>query len=584
MIDVVRRCALGVLFAVLLGAAPTAAQQPSRATSVRNGALAACKGETVTAIDIRAHAPSSESAAADVWDKATEVTGARHVPTRASIVRAYLHVAKGRACTELDRVESERLLRAQPFIASAAIRVLSDGAGRVRLQVDVVDEFPLVVAGSVSRGTLSSLLVGTQNLDGRGLFTSLSFSRGFAYRTGFGVHVVQYGAFGRPDFLSFDAERGQHGDRLVVELAEPFLTVLQRHAFHASGGSASDLAGLMTPSGEEVALFTRRAFWDAGWITRLGIAATGRTVGVAGIMVRGEDIRSDGGVVVVSDTGLVSATDPALEARYPAFAVARVAAITGMRHLRFLTVSGFDALRAEQDIGIGVQLGLLAGPSVWASRGAGDVFASGDLYAGVGDERSFFAARLLAEARANRQSRRLDGAVSSVRFSWYGIAPGASATIVSVEGAALNSLAFPAQLSFRDADGGVRGYSAATASGGERAVVRAEQRFRLSRARSRADIAAALFADAGKIWAGDAPYGVTSPVRAALGLSLLGAWPSSAKRTYRVDVAFPLNPERGGSKVEFRLSSSDRTRGFWLEPRDVASARTGATPATLLKW
>ena len=53
-------------------------------------------------------------------------------------------------------------------------------------------------------------------------------TRGFAYRTGYEFRATQFGAFGRPDFVAFDAERQQHGDRLNFEVAEPFLTDLQR--------------------------------------------------------------------------------------------------------------------------------------------------------------------------------------------------------------------------------------------------------------------------------------------------------------------------------------------------------------------
>ena len=114
--------------------------------------------------------------------------------------------------------------------------------------------------------------------------------------------------------------------------------------------------------------------------------------------------------------------------------------------------------------------------------------------------------------------------------------------------------------------------------------MRVEQRLRLPPLTPRAALAVAMFADAGKIWPGDAPYAVGTPVRAALGLSLLGAYPSGGKRTLRLDLAVPLNPARGESRFEVRLSSSDRTRGIWREPRDVAGLRTGAMPATLLKW
>jgi hypothetical protein len=51
-----------------------------------------------------------------------------------------------------------------------------------------------------------------------------------------------------------------------------------------------------------------------------------------------------------------------------------------------------------------------------------------------------------------------------------------------------------------------------------------------------------------------------------------------------VDLAVPINPERGGARVELRFGSTDRTRLLWLEPNDVARARTGAVPVSLMKW
>lgn len=533
---------------------------------------------------MRSHPPSANGAAAKFYEQASEMTTVHLATTRPAVIRAWLLVSVGQPCNERARAESERLLRAQPFIASAAIRVQSDGAGRVRLQVDVVDELPLIVGGSISEGTLSSVVLGTENLAGRGLLASASLSRGFAYRTGFGVRAVWHGAFGRPQYVSLEAERLQHGDKLAFEYAEPLLTDIQRRAFHLSAGGESDFNNLRRFSGEEVALFTRRAFWDAGLVRRIGSMRVGRTAGALGAVVMGEDIRTGGGVVVVSDSGLVPAPDSALVARYPAYGVARLALLSGVRRLRYLTVGGFDALQAQQDVGIGVQLGMLAGPSFWASRGEADVFVSGDLYAGVGSPRSFFAARLLAEARANHASGRWSGAVSSTRFSWYAKAGDQWTTIASVEGAALKNLSFPSQLSFRDGEGGVRGYAHASASGGGRAVMRLEGRRDVPGITSRADVAVSVFADAGKLWARDAPYGTTTPVRGSFGVSLLGAYPAAGKRTYRFDFAFPLNPEHGGARFEVRLSSSDRTRGIWQEPRDVARARTGALPATLLKW
>ena len=547
-------------------------------------ALAACNGEIVNSIDVRVHPPLTTSVAGDVLERASEMTGVHFATTRARIVRTYLLLREGLPCTERDRAESERILRSQTFIASAAIYVIPEGPGRVSLQVEVVDEFPILFGGSISRGSLASATLGSQNLGGRGLLAAVRLSRGFAYRTGFGVRLTQYGAFGRPALVALDAEREQHGDRLRLEVAQPFLTDRQRNAFHFSSGGASTLATLMSTTGAEVALYTRRASWDAGFARRLGTAVPGRTVGILGAAIMGEDIRVGDDVVIVSRAGLVPAPDSALVTRYHAFGVARVAAIGGVRQLRYLTVRGVDAVRAEQDVGIGMQLGALVGPSVWASRGASDLFIATDFYAGGGGESSFFTTRILAEARGNHESRRWDGVVASARFIWYNRASDHWSTTASLEGSTLQHVAFPAQLSFRDADGGVRGFGDADAAGGQRAVARIEQRIRFPQASVPVDLAAALFADAGKLWAGTAPYGVTTPVRSALGVSILGAYPSGGKRTYRLDVAFPLNPEGGRTKLEVRFSSSDRTVGVSAEPRDVARNRTGATPATLLKW
>jgi outer membrane protein assembly factor BamA len=100
----------------------------------------------------------------------------------------------------------------------------------------------------------------------------------------------------------------------------------------------------------------------------------------------------------------------------------------------------------------------------------------------------------------------------------------------------------------------------------------------------RAGIAMGVFADAGRIWAGDVPYGVTTPMRASVGFSLMGSYPVSSKRMYRLDVGFPLNPARFEQGIAFRLTSGDRTGLFWSEPSDVERARAGTGPVSLMRW
>lgn len=542
-----------------------------------------CDGDTVTAILIRSHPPSATGLAADVRNTTARIVGMPYTSTRYTVVDAYLRVSPGQVCTEVDRLESERLLRAQPFISAAAIQSIPDGPRHVRLEVDVVDEPRLVGAANVRGGAVSSVKFGNENFLGRGLSLVANARNGFAYRDGFGIRLTQYGLMGKPNYLAIDLQRYPvEGERFALEVAEPFITDLQHRAFHSGASQASSYYGVMRPDGEDLSVFVRRTAYDLGWVTR--IRRGSGTVGLVGVALLGEDTRARTDAVFISDTGFITGPADGLVAPYGAFSATRVAAIGGVRMLRFTTVRGFDALTAEQDMGIGAQFGLLAGPSVISSARSGDVFVATDMYAGFGHGRSFLVVHALAEARSNRNSRRWNGVVASGRLTWYGKQSLQHTRITSLDVAAVQQLEFPLQLTLRDADGGVPGYGDATAAGGQRMVVRYEERRVLATFGQRLAIGVAGFATAGKLWAGDAPYGQTTPFRGSLGVSLLGAYPAGGKRTYRVDLSFPVNPQSDGARVEVRFSGSDRSRLLWTEPRDVASGRTGAVPVGLMKW
>lgn len=562
--------------------APGRALPPATRPLRESPAFVACDGDTVMGIDIRSRAAAATGLVRDARALTARVLHAPHVPTRPRVITAYLRLAVGSVCTERDRRESERLLRAQPFIASAAVRAVRVAPRQVRLTVDVVDEMRLMGGVGVSRGTLSSLLLGTQDYQGRGLALSVHGERGFAYRSGYGMDVAQYGLFGWPAFVALEAHRrAVDGQQVRLEVSWPYLTDLQRRAFHTSLGLTSGYTGLRRPIGEDVSLYVRRTSYDIGWVTRLRRTGGRGTVALVGAALLGEDVRTSPGFVIVSDSGLMAG--PANPYPFPAFATTRIAAIGGLRALRFVTVRGFDALTAEQDMGVGVQVNLLAGSSILTPAHEGDVFLAGDLYAGMGGPASFVMARALAEARGVKRTHRWDGMVVSGRLSWYRNLTGVHAHLASLDMAGLQHLAFPAQLTFGDAEGGLPGFGGSSDAGGQRVVARVEERHLVRTFGSRADAAVGVFLTAGRLLAGDVPFGRTTPVRAAAGITLLGASPGG-KRTFRADVAFPLNAAPGDSRFEIRVSSTDRTRLLWKEPNDVARARTGAVPASLMKW
>lgn len=567
--------------AITLAARGAAQGAPTReAAAPRLG----CDGDTITSIEIHAHSASSVVASDDLWKVTSAALAGHFARTNPAVIERYLRVAVGHGCWEIDRSETERILRAQPFIALASVRAVSDGRGHTRLHVDVVDEYPLIVSGGLNRGQIGSVTLGTQNFRGRGLTFSVNGTRGFAYRNGFGADVAQYGAFGGPYYVAAGAARNPLGENAFFEFVDPFLTDLQRTASVASVKEASEYYSVLRPVSDAVALLTHRVSYNLGWVRRFGRLDRRHTVGFVGGTLIGEQARISADAMIVSDSGLVDVPDAAFPRDYPTFKVAHLAGIGGLRAIRFITVRGFDALSAEQDLGIGAQLHLLAGPSVFEPPSGRDVFVSGDLYAGVGSATSFFAAHYVGEARRNYNTGSWDGMVSSGRISWYGKSSPASTRIASVTVSALRHLDFPAQLTFRDADGGLEGFPDSRAGGGNRAVVRIEERRAIRLFPTRADAAVAAFASAGKLWAGDVPYGTTTPIRTSVGVSLLAAVPVGAKRTYRVDVSMPINREPGGARYELRFTWIDRTRLLWREPHDVSRVRTGAVPSNLMKW
>lgn len=546
-------------------------------------AAVACRGEVISVIEIRRYPPSVTNAAERAAAAASEAVGLDGEPTRQRIIRAYLRLKEGEPCAELERSESERLLRAQRFIASAAVVALPEPDGRVRILVAVVEELPWVVGGRLKGASIASASLGTQNFGGRGLTIIGAVERKESYRTGLGAVVAQHGMFGRPAVGTLELDRRPLGGLLHVGLTEPFQTDGQRRAAHGDFRQETMYGTLVRAGEDDAAARMRRTSFDVGWVQRIGTYREGRLIGLAGAMFMGTDVRSANGVVVVSDSGLVPQTDTELMDRFPDYGVGRLMAMGGVRALRFLTVRRYDALRAAQDVGVGVQATLLAGPALWHS-GPSDVLLIGDVYAGSGSPESFFAARTRVESRKGSNTDGWQGTVASMRLSWHRLPSESRTRVLTLSAGSVHRLPFPAQLTLRDADGGLAAFPDSRAAGGQRVVFRAEERWLLGWRPRRADLAIAAFTDAGRLWSGDVPYGNSSPVRASVGFGLLAAGVSGGKRLLRLDVAYPLNPEPGQSGIVFRFSSADRTGLLWLEPRDLARARSGSGPTTLMRW
>ncbi len=558
---------------LLLACATTAGAQRVRRSFM-------CSGEIVSRVDIQP-SPPPFSGAAKKWRALAHTVGLHHATTRRGVVEAFLSLAPGKPCTEFRRAESERVLRAQPFLSDAAVRVERDSGGMVAVIVTTTDEIPVLVSGRFRGISPESFSLGNENVGGSALRLVGRIERGRAYQTAVGIGVEQEALFGSPYRLILDADRYQVGQRVNAEVEHPFFTDLQRLSWHVGGLTSDDYFRFERPARDPLALAMTTKSWEASALLRLFGT---RTVALLGAAVSGRRSTPASAGIVVSDSGFVPDTGTALTNRYDMFKVGRVGILGGVRRVTFRTVNGFDALVGSQDVMNGAMLGIYAAKGV-PQFGESDMLLSSALYLGGSTDNALLATVALAEIRRDNQREEWNSGVGSARTAFYwGNAPGMVFVLDNELSVGWHSR-LPVQLTFRDPTGGLTGYRASGLAGATRSVTRAELRWSAASMMRKADVGFATFTEVGQLWKGDVPYGVNA-TRTSVGVSLLAAYPSRSKRLYRADIAYPLSPSgsSGARRIEVRFSSADRTQGFWIEPGDVARARTGVEPGRLFAW
>lgn len=503
-----------------------------------------------------------------------------HVTTKDDIVQRFLLFKVGETCTELRRAESERVLRGQPFLTDATVTTYDDGAGGVWVDVVTTDGLSLIIAAGTKVPRPSKFRIGDGNFMGEALSASVQWREGYFYRDSYSARVTDYQFLGRRYQLTAGVARDRLGDSWNGEVRQPFFTDLQRVAWQVNAG-ASDEYVTFRRTGDHPSLRVERDFMDLGGIVRIGVPGRLSLFGVSLSQERGIP---DSLGVIISDTGVVQDTSGVLNLRYRSHRTARINLLWGVRNVQFKRMVGIDALAAPQDMRIGFQLGTLFGRGL-SVIGAqdDDIFVSMDMYMGAATEHSFFGLQIQGEGRENYDERRWDGVLASGRAAWY-IKPSVRNTIeLSGEWGGGWRQRVPFQLSLGDVTGGVRGYRRSAIGGGQRGVVRLEERVSVRRVRNFAQVGLAAFVDAGEMLAGDAPFGVDTKVKYGAGLGLLAAVPPRSRRLWRVDVAFPLSPT-DGKRWELRVTNIDRSRVFWREPADLRRSRSRSTPTSVFNW
>jgi len=565
------RLAIATAALGLLAGAPAAVAQAGNAVK--------CNGQIISDVQVQTRPPYYPRHG-KWWESPIGILSSIHTNTKPDVVRRFLIVEPGQACDDRRRSESERILRAQPFIASASVSAYDDGDGGVIIVAQTTDELTTIVTGGTSPTSpyLSSVTLGDGNFRGDARYVSAHWAHG-KFRDYFGANYTDYQFLGRPWHLDLQGLRGDAGiSSWLVGAEHPFLTDEQRFAWRAVALDHQDVYSFRRPNDTSAVVDFARKFVDIGGVVRVG--QPGR-LSLFGLSISSED---DTPAIPPEPTpGVPYDTLIGILERHKN---ARLNLLWGIRSIDFVRVERFDAVNAAQDMQTGFQLGTLLGRSLEVLGSTDDdIFLASNLYAGAGNKRTFAFLQESLEGRNSYSKDAWDGIIGSARISMYQRLMGSHTLVATVDWAGIWHQRVPVQLPLGEIDGGVRGYHSSPDAGNIRFVSRLEDRWYVGQLRDQADVGMAVFGDAGRVWKGDAPlgYGVTTPMKFSAGLGILVALPPGSKVTYRLDIARALSPDLR-SRWEFRVSYINAARFIYREPRDVRSGRELVTPSSVFTW
>ncbi len=580
-----------------------------RSRNRRDSALSAtaCQGRRITLIAIHPHPPIFFTPSNDPAVAArVRRLNALHATTRRGVIRRFLAFRVGDVCTEVRRLESERLLRAQPFLDRVRIVAARDGPNGVRLEVVTIDALAAHFGISFENRppVINLLALGNGNLFGSAVRVDGLWSFEEGYRDEFSGQITDYQFLGHPWVADVRANLAHVGQQIDGSVSHPYFTNLQRMAWRIAGGNLQNYFQFVRPGGVYPALDFQQSYANVGGLFRLGNPSRFESTGPTNVAVQYSNVVLVGAALSHESDGVAgrpldltaagpvpdtTVGSPPFGGRYPAHNVRRINGLVGFRGLHYLTVRGFDSLLGEEDVPIGLQASGVVGRSVPWFGGAGDpdTFVSGRVDVGTGSGRSVLQGGLEAEARRDLHTAEWDGIVASGHAALY-VKPSLSQTmILTVDGAFGQRVIVPYELTLSDRIGGVEGYDGARVAGGIRLVSRAEYRhlFRMPWAllRSAASWGLSGFVASGRIWNGDVPFGETSPIVAAAGGGLLVGLPIESRQLWRVDVAAPLIPQPHTGWV-LRISTTTAVRLGWLEPRDVSRSQEQTVTPDLFSY
>jgi hypothetical protein len=152
-----------------------------------------CAGQTISDIVILNQPPYTDRLprTLDFMRRAVRLL---HATTREDVIRRYLLLKVGDKCNQISRAESERILRAQPYLSDARISVYDNEQGGVRLEVETRDEFSLILEPRVNSSSpmFRGIRIGETNLGGSARLAAVEWREGSPYNDVLGFQYSDY--------------------------------------------------------------------------------------------------------------------------------------------------------------------------------------------------------------------------------------------------------------------------------------------------------------------------------------------------------------------------------------------------------
>jgi len=461
------------------------------------------------------------------------------------------------------------------------LRAEDDGAGGQRVYVATRDEWSTKIDAYVTVDAglnLERFQATEENLLGRGVFGEYTYYNRRETKTqSFGVFTPRF--FGRSDAsVAGGSTRAGHvfdqywryplvGEAGHVGLRQGFRRGTDYYAYATDG--AEPYSQVLAPiRKEQIELSGGYRFGEAGKSIVLGAGVQWDKVTLPRSP---ETITTD---FDVRDS-LAGPLPDGLSRQLRPSAATRVALHLGTRRFRYVDYVGIDDMRHTDRTGLGIFAGITVGKSVGFLQPSGAP-REDDIYTREHLSFTFPVGLSLLSGGGTMEARYVDGGWRDVlmdadlvlhgRAGWL---PGQTLFFRASTAGRWNTT-IPFQLSLGGREG-IRSLPEDRYPGGRLLRFVLEDRIAFPWPDDTADLGMTVFADLGRVWAGDAPYGVDSPWQSAVGFGLRFGLPRGTRNIYRADIAFPVGNTSGEPIFRITLELNRLRAGFFTP--DVARSR-----------